>query len=345
MAARLRIGLVGCGSFGRELARYLVEVADVVALCDPRAEGMEETARALGLQVPMHRHHGDLIAGGCLDAVAITAANHAHAEIAVAAAQAGLHVFCEKAMARTVPECWRMVRACEAAGVKLMVGHKRRLRPPWARLVELTSDRLLGPPLAITVTEYADIRPYGFVGTWWADPARGGGFYHLHGVHVIDWLRAMCGEARRVWAVRGPQQDEGYLYPDILHATFQFRSGAVASISGSLAFPLHRFRESQGPWGQCRQGGFKLVPHMDHIDLYWQRLDDAGVRHERFDDLGFDAAYRREVGDFVRWVCEDRPPSLTWVEGLRCVEVMEAAYRSADGDGQPVDLPLYPELE
>jgi len=84
---------------------------------------------------------------------------------------------------------------------------------------------------------------------------------------------------------------------------------------------------------------------MDHIDLCWQRLDEDEAHHERFDDLGFDHAFRLEVGDFVRWVQEDRAPCLTWAEGLRCVEMMEAAYRSAAAGGQPVELPLYPEME
>ena len=256
-----------------------------------------------------------------------------------------MHVFCEKAMARTARECWGMVAACRRHDVKLMVGHKRRLRPPWARMVELTADALLGPPLSITVAQYTDNRPYDFFDTWWADPARGGGFFHMHGVHVIDWFRAMCGEARDVHAVCGPQHDPRYGFRDIVHATYRFHSGAVATITGGLSFPLHAFRESQGPWGECRHGGFKLVPSVDHIDLYWQRLDAPATEHERFDDLGFDHAYRREIGDFFRWIGTGAEPCLTWVEGLRCVEMMEGAYRSAQQDGRVVEFPLHPELE
>jgi hypothetical protein len=51
------------------------------------------------------------------------------------------------------------------------------------------------------------------------------------------------------------------------------------------------------------------------------------------------------VGHFVAWVQEDRPPCLTWVEGLRCVALMEAAHRSAAAGGTAVELPLYPDLE
>ena len=135
MAGKLRFGLAGCGDFGKHLGGYLLEVADITGLCDVNRTRIGETARALNLDVPHFTDYQEMFQRGGLDAVGITAANYAHAEITVAAARAGLHVFCEKAMARTVPECWGMVRACQANDVKLMIGHKRRLRPPWARLI------------------------------------------------------------------------------------------------------------------------------------------------------------------------------------------------------------------
>ncbi len=167
----------------------------------------------------------------------------------------------------------------------------------------------------------------------------------MYGVHVIDWFRAMCGDARRVTAVAGPKLDTAYEYPDIAHATFEFHGGAIASLQTAMSFPLRRFRESQGPMGQCKHGGFLMEPFMDHMDLSWQRLDEGERHHERFNDLGFDPAFGLEVSDFVRWVQEDRQPCLTWIEGLRCVEMMEAACRSFENGGEPVDLPLYPQLE
>ena len=345
MNKRLRFGIAGCGNFGKHMGEYLLEVAEVVAVCDAEVERARDAARHLDLNIPAYGDYREMIDAGELDAVAVTAANFAHAEITIAAADAGLHVFCEKAMARTVPECWDMVAACLRNDVKLMVGHKRRLRPPWSRMIELTDDTLLGEVLAVSVVQYADMRPYDTRGTWWDDPALSGGFLASLGVHVVDWFRAVCGDARRVTAAYGPRQDPSCTGPDILHANYLFESGAVATINGAMAFPLQLFREAQGPWAQCRNGGFRLVPELDHIDLFWQRLDDKEAHHERFDDLGFNHAFRLEVGDFVRWVTDERPPCLTWVEGLRCVEMMEAAYRSANAGGEPVDLPLYPELE
>lgn len=345
MADKLRFGLAGCGSFGAHIAGVFLQFADVVAVCDVDESRAAAAASELAGDQSCYADYRRMFETEKLDGVIIAAANFAHAEIAVAAAEAGLHVFCEKAMARNVPECWDMVRACERNNVKLMVGHKRRLRPPWARMIELTDEALLGRPLSITVAQYADMRPYSYEGTWWSDGQLSGGPFAVLGVHVIDWFRAMCGDAKRVWGVNGPRQQAFWKFPEIINATYQFESGALAAIHGSMGFPVHRFREAQGPIGQCEHGGFKFRPFMDHLDLYWQRLDDKEMRHERFDDLGFDDAYNLEVGDFVRWITEGRQPCLTWVEGLRCVELMEAAYKSAEQGGAPIDLPLYPDLE
>ena len=339
---KLRFAVIGCGDFAPYFAPYINEVAEVVAICDPRPEGRARFRQLTGLALLEFEDYERLLAEVDLDAVAITSANHTHKAIAIAAARAGRHVFCEKAMAPTVPDCWQMVRACEAANVRLMVGHKRRLRPPWARMIELREQ--LGPVFAISSCLYHDARPYDFRG-WWTRQAQSGGTLPVAGVHTIDWMRAMCGDVATVRAVAAPRIDERYDFPDTMHVELQFCSGALGSLTTSLSYPLLKFRESGGPLVISRDGGMRFVPFLDHIDLYWQHKDDHTPHHERFDDLGFDHAFRKEIGDFVRWIIEESQPCLTWVEGLRCVEVMEAARRSAKENGVVTRLPLYPELE
>ena len=340
----MRFGLIGCGNFGVELGKYLLEVGEIVAVCDVLRERAEATANTLGLEAAVYTDFQELIDQQSLDAVAITAANFVHCQVACAAARAGLHVFCEKVMATSLEECWEMVRTARQHNVKLMVGHKRRLRISWSRMIELTDDALLGEPLAITVTQYADMRPYDYPGTWWADPKLSGGTFSPLGVHVIDWFRAMCGDAESVCALYGPQVEAGYQFPDLVHAMYRFQGGALATLNTSFMYPLQKFREAQGPMVQCRHGGLKLVPEMDVIHLHWQRLDEQEAHHEQFPvEVDFPPAYRREIGDFVRWVREDREPCLSWVEGLRCVEMMEGAYRSAEEGGRQVVFPLMDE--
>jgi predicted dehydrogenase len=89
----------------------------------------------------------------------------------------------------------------------------------------------------------------------------------------------------------------------------------------------------------------RFLPNSTHIDLYWQRSGEADAHLEHFDDLGHDYAYRKELRDFVHWVRYGTEPCLTWREGLRCVEVLEAVQRSAEEEGTVIELPLYPQLE
>jgi predicted dehydrogenase len=94
----------------------------------------------------------------------------------------------------------------------------------------------------------------------------------------------------------------------------------------------------------------RLLTFPHHAELHWQLLGESEARQQRFDakgrdPVGVEFAFRKELGDFVRWVEEGTEPCLTWREGLRCVEVIEAARRSAKQKGSWIQLPLYPELE
>ena len=339
---RLRFALVGTGDFGPHFAPYIGEFAELVAISDPNPAARANFAKHTGLDLPGFDRHEKLLDEVEVDGVVIASPNFTHKDIALEAARRGKHVFCEKAMAPTVPDCWEMVRACRKAGVRLMVGHKRRLRPPWARMIELRQK--LGDVLAITSCAYYDARPYNHQG-WWTHRDQCGGTLPVIGVHIVDWMRAMCGPVVNVRGMAAPRVDPRYDFPDTLHVSLQFASGAIATLNVSTAYPPLRFREAGGPLAICRQGGIRFVPFLEHLDLYWQHHDDLEPHFERFDDLGFDHAYRQEFGDFIRWITDGTEPCLTWEEGLRCVEVMEAAHRSADEDGSVIELPLYPELE
>ncbi len=126
----IRFALAGAGSFGVDFAAYLAEFGRLVAVCEPHPAARNAFPARTGLTLPQFETLDQLLAEIDFDALVITASNETHRDLAVAAANAGKHVFCEKPMANTVPECWDMVRACKAAGVRLMVGHKRRLRLP-----------------------------------------------------------------------------------------------------------------------------------------------------------------------------------------------------------------------
>ena len=195
----------------------------------------------------------------------------------------------------------------------------------------------LGQVAAMSIVGYFDARADDFKG-WWTRESESGGVLALSGVHELDWMRALCGDVQAVSAVAGPQVDMRYDFSDSIHVTLRFESGAIGFLGVSLSYPLRRYRQVYGAEVTCREGGMRLVTSFQEVDLYWRSLAESEEHHERFeepggDPVGANEALRKETREFVRWIVDGTEPCLTWREGLRCVELIEAARRSSKQDG------------
>ncbi|MBV9354418.1 MAG: Gfo/Idh/MocA family oxidoreductase [Chloroflexi bacterium] len=326
------LALVGCGSFALDVEATLGELpaARIVAVCDVEAASAERFGRRLG--VPAFTDLHQLLRRSDAEAVVIMTPHATHRDLTVAAAQAGRHVFCEKAMAVNVAQCHEMVQAAEANGVKLMVGHKRRLRPAFARMGEVLRSGELGAIQVLTVTGYHDRQLAG----WWTRRSEVGGLMFWAGVHDVDTLRFLCGEVASVYAVAGPKTHGGTDYTDSISAVLRFRSGAVGSIQVSPYYPLRQYRTSFGFEIVCEHGGMSYDPRS--ISVVYQAT--GGERHELcFPDYGFETAFRQEFASFLAWIVRDEPPLLTGLDGLRCVEILQAMELSM-ARGSVICLPL-----
>jgi predicted dehydrogenase len=301
-----------------------------VAVCDPNVVAARQLGESLG--VAAFGSLEELLGNSDAEAVYVTSPNQTHRAIALACAAAGRHVFCEKAMATTVDECYDMIEAADRHGVKLTVGHKRRLRPPYATMGDIIRGGELGAPIAANVTGFHWWRWEG----WWTHGAMTGGLLHSAGVHDIDDLRFFFGDVGTVYAASGPKFDRNTDYDDVIAVTLGFRSGAIGTLQVTCRFPLLTFRSAFEYQILCERGGIRYDPVS--LTLHYQRVGGDPQRIQ-FADPGHDHAFRLELTSFARWIREGTPPVVTAEGGLRCVEVMQAAYLSARR-GQPVSLPL-----
>ena len=137
MAGRLRVGVVGCGLIAQVMhLHYLRELSDryeIAAVCDVAEDVRAAVAAEYG--VPAQFASWQELLRHPLDAVLVLTSG-SHAPIAVAAAQAGLHVLVEKPMCFSVAEGRGMIEAADAAGKVLMVGYNKRYDPAYLRLLE-----------------------------------------------------------------------------------------------------------------------------------------------------------------------------------------------------------------
>ena len=147
MPERLRIGVIGCGRMGAFHIRNYpqLDCAQLVAVADP-----DESARqraVAGMSVAEYGDWREMIERELLDAISVACNSEAHAEVALGALDAGLHVLVEKPIATNVPDALRMRSAAMEAGRKLMVGHIERFNPAVAKLRELVAEGRLGSDL------------------------------------------------------------------------------------------------------------------------------------------------------------------------------------------------------
>lgn len=169
----IRVGIIGCGKIAqvRHIPEYLDNPEVVLkGFYDINFERAQELAEKYNAKA--YESYEDMLADDSIDAVSVCAANHVHAEISIAAMNAGKHVLCEKPMAITLEECEQMVEAAEKNHCYLMIGQNQRIAKAHIVAKELLRQGAIGKPLSFRTT-------FGHSGpeTWSIDPGKSVWFF------------------------------------------------------------------------------------------------------------------------------------------------------------------------
>jgi predicted dehydrogenase len=333
MAEPVRLALLGCGGIATaHLSAYaaLPELGRVVVACDSDPENArrraEETGAAACFDVEEALSRDDV------EAVDLCLPHDLHAPVTLAAAAAGKHVLVEKPIARNLEEADRMIAACAAAGVHLMVAHCQRFSAERQTAKRLVDDGAIGRIYLMRTdhNQWVDYPP----GHWINDPAKlGGGGVAGSGVHHLDVLRWFCGDVAWVSAGLARSGLTARTAEDAGLVLLEHASGAVSELA--LSWTAHRFPWYESFWiygsegvihnvgglqmfrGLARSGEFERVPK-DH--------DDTG-------------GFREEIRHFLTCIRTAQRPRMPGEEARAALELVLAAYRSAER-GEKVPLPL-----
>ncbi len=253
-----RLGLIGYGLWGPLVARAIRDTAGAsLGAIACRSEATAKTARNDYPWTPVHLGYRDLIARGDIDAVAVVVPNDLHAEIGVAALEAGKDVLLEKPMANTPAECDRLIATARRTGRALSIGHQLRLSKQWGRVKALIDAGEIGDPLHAHISLFRfPFRP-GSEG-WRYSRARIGTWMLEEAVHAFDlamWYFERRGDPVSVIAVGNgrdvPSGAEGLQHT--VTAILKFSGSTHAVISESLAgFEYHQLMEITGTEGAIR---------------------------------------------------------------------------------------------
>ncbi len=351
MSKTLRAGLIGAGAIavrGHIPAYRGAKDVQIAAICDVNVERARSVAKEIGIPA-FYGDYQRMLATEKLDLVSVCSPNVFHAPMAIAAMRAGAHVICEKPMCLTYADAEEMVRVAEATGRSLTVGHHMRYQPAPVKAHEMIEQGALGQVYFVKASYLRRSGIPGY-GSWFTNKdLSGGGALMDIGCHMLDLSLWMMGHPNPVsvtastYAKFGPQAKglggwgadhfgpgSRFDVDDLTTAFVRFDNGGTLVLEASWA--------THGTQGQLLQvfgteGGLELNAKLFGADEPLHYFGEAAG------ELTEEAVVLPEVAsqghsalipDWVDAVRAGRKPIIQPEQGALVVQIIEAAYKSAE---------------
>lgn len=358
MSDRMRFAVIGCGVIGKHHAAAIGQLgqrAELVLAVDEVAEAAQKLAADYDAE-PM-TSVDEALARPDIDAVAVCTPSGQHADVAVAALDAGKHVVVEKPLDVTVTAADRVRAAQERAGRAVTVISQHRFDPASRLVHQAIRDGRFGR-ISSGSASVIWWRSQGYYdsgdwrGTWSLD---GGGALMNQGIHTIDLLVWMLGEPVEVFAWTGCLAHERIEVEDTAAATVRFAGGALGVIHGTTAaYPGLTAR--LGVYGDRGSA----VIDRDRLEYFHAagadsanpaygaagdgnqaaevlRADSGDTPGAGSDPAALSDAHTDQYRDFLDAIEQGRPPLVTVADATRTLAVVCAIYESAR-TGKPVSV-------
>lgn len=348
---KLKIGIVGCGGIANNkhlpALSKLKDKIELVAFCDIIVERAEKAAKDFGDEnAKVFSDYKELLKED-LDIVHVCTPNRSHAEISIAALEAGNHVMCEKPMAKTSEDAIKMVEAAKKTGKKLTIGYQNRFRPDSLYLKKSVERGDLGD---IYFAKAHAIRRRA-VPTWGVflnEYEQGGGPLIDIGTHALDLTLWMMDNYKpkmvvgSVFKKLGDQKETGNAWGDwdpneytVEDSAFGFvtmENGATIILESSWALNTLDIGEAKTTLcgtlaGADMREGLRInKADLGKLVTVKPSLDAAGV-----DFFDGSAAEPQDVEAklWIDSILNDTEPTVKPEQALVVTQILEAIYKSA----------------
>ena len=322
---KLGWGLIGCGDIARRRVAPALrdtECSELIAVSRARADLAESFAKDFGAK-RWYPEWLDLLSDDEIDAVYIATPVHLHAAQAIAAAEAGKHVLCEKPMAMNPQECDRMIDAARSHSVRLGVAYYRRFYPVVARVMEIIKSGEIGVPSLAQIEAFEWFNPAGGDPRSWLlqKHLAGGGPMFDFGCHRIEVLLNIFGPISEVKALIANTVFDREV-EDTAAALFRFAGGVCAVLSVS-----HAAAEAKDALNIFGSLGSIHVSNLNHGKM--QVIGKLGERYETHSPAA--NLHAPLVEDFTKAVLSNREPAVNGETGRTVASIEEEIYRQAAG--------------
>ena len=354
-----RIGVVGLGTFGVNHLRTFRQltwqgVCELVAGCDINERTLEE--RLKEFEFKPYTDYREMLEKEKLDGVTVVTPDPYHRPIVLAAAEAGVHVLCEKPLDVTVEGCIEMIEACKKAGVLLQVDFHKRYDEYHRAMKQKIEEGALGR----IQYGYAHMEDRIEVPRdWFPDWAKASSPAWFLGIHFYDLARwLMSANGVRVWASgrKGKLRELGVDTFDSVTAMVEFDNGATVCFDTSWILPdgfpaivnqgirlvgteglLECDSQDRGTW-TCST---RDEPSMQSHNMSFLRMRRDRLGREIWEGYGIDS-----IADFVYNVnhlldgasLDDLSGYASGVDGLEATKIAAAVHESIER-GTVVELP------
>lgn len=356
-SSELKVGMIGVG--GIAVGKHLPSLAKLsavkmVAFCDLVKGRATTNAGTFGVKgAKVYTDYRKMLDAEKLDVVHICTPNISHAEITVAALEAGCHVMCEKPMAKTAEGARLMVDAAKRTGKKLTIGYQNRFRTDSQYLKKFCEQGGLGE-IYFAKAHALRRRAVPTWGVFLDEEAQGGGPLIDIGTHSLDLALWMMNNYEPEYAVGttyhklgqrphssnawGPWDPKKFTVEDSAFGFIRFRNGATVFLESSWALNLRQTDEAI-----CTLCGTEAGADMwDGLHINGERFGKLYVEKAQlepgsvpfYSGLGESAA-ELEARTWINCVLEDKQPVVLPEQALVVTEILEAIYTS-NTTGQPV---------
>jgi predicted dehydrogenase len=332
---KIRYAVVGLGWFTQTAAMPAfahAENSELVALVSGDLAKRDELSKQYGIQYTYsYEQYEDCLNSGEVDAVYIALPSHLHCEYTVRAANAGIHILCEKPMAITVEECEVMIQAAKDNDVKLMIAYRLHLDKANLQAVETVRSGNIGEPrifnsLFTQQTVEGNIR---------LEKKKGGGTLDDIGIYCLNAARYLFqDEPIEVFATSANNGESRFREVDEM-------------TSAILRFPGERLATFTVSFGAAKVSNYQIVGTKGDLKVdsaYGNQgeikhtLTIEGEKQERSfapsDQLAAEFVY------FSDCILQNQEPEPSGTEGLIDVQIIQALYRSIEtGSFVKIDTP------
>lgn len=338
---KIRYAVIGLGHIAQVAVlpafKHAEDNSELVALVSGDREKLESLGKKYKVEHLVEYHKlGDFLRSGAVDAVYIALPNHLHRECVEQAAEAGLHILCEKPMAMTSRECREMIDITQACDVKMMIAYRLHFQKANMQAVKTASDGKLGELkffnsiFSMQITDPDNIR---------LDAEGGGPLYDI-GTYCVNAARYLFqSDPTRVmaFAARDPEDNRFEEVDEML--------------SVIMGFPGNRLAQFTCSFGAAATAAFDLVGTKGSLRLesayeYTEPMKMSLTIDEKTTNESYSKSdqFAPELAYFSECILQNKEPEPNGLEGLSDVRVLEAIEASLD-TGRPIYLKKLPEKE